>query len=86
MRQRPAASAAYTLTELCTTLVLVSLLFGALAPAVARPASAASDRKDCLGNLREIGQALLLYANENKGNFPRTVYGNTGTVAPTAYT
>jgi hypothetical protein len=30
----------------------------------------AEDRARCLGNLRQIGQATILYANENKGKFP----------------
>jgi prepilin-type processing-associated H-X9-DG protein len=28
----------------------------------------------CASNLRQIGQALLLYSNDNRGHFPRTVY------------
>jgi prepilin-type processing-associated H-X9-DG protein len=31
-------------------------------------------RVKCASNLRMIGQAIMLYANENKGNYPRTVY------------
>jgi prepilin-type processing-associated H-X9-DG protein len=54
---------------------------------VSRIASAASDRKTCFDNLRQIGQAMQMYANENRGSFPRTVYqvGN-GSPTPVAYT
>jgi len=31
-------------------------------------------RVKCASNLRQFGQGLLLYANENKGAYPRTVY------------
>src|SRR4051794_8465656 len=31
-------------------------------------------RVKCASNLRQIGQAILLYANENKGAYPRTTY------------
>jgi prepilin-type processing-associated H-X9-DG protein len=30
-----------------------------------------SKRVDCFNNLRQIGQGLLLYANENRGQYPR---------------
>jgi prepilin-type processing-associated H-X9-DG protein len=30
-----------------------------------------SNRVDCAKNLQQIGQALLLYANDNKGQYPR---------------
>jgi len=33
-----------------------------------------ADRVKCRKTLRAIGQSLLLYANENKGSFPRTGY------------
>src|SRR5439155_25125393 len=29
---------------------------------------------DCASNLRQIGQALVSYCNENHGNYPRTHY------------
>ena len=31
-------------------------------------------RRKCGSNLRQIGQAIALYANENHGDYPRTVY------------
>jgi len=33
-----------------------------------------ASREKCGNNLRQIGQAILLYANENKGKYPRTFY------------
>jgi prepilin-type processing-associated H-X9-DG protein len=34
-------------------------------------ADTVSNRVECAKNLRQIGQALLLYSNENKGQYPR---------------
>jgi prepilin-type processing-associated H-X9-DG protein len=42
-----------------------------------------ASRVKCASNLRQIGQALLLYANENNGNFPRTTYVGGDAVRPT---
>jgi len=33
-----------------------------------------ANRVKCASNLRQIGQGLQMYANENKGNFPRTFF------------
>jgi prepilin-type processing-associated H-X9-DG protein len=41
-----------------------------------------ANRVKCASNLRQIGQALLLYANENKGNYPRTTYVEADVVKP----
>jgi prepilin-type processing-associated H-X9-DG protein len=41
------------------------------------------NRKKCASNLRMIGQALFLYANENRGAFPRTIYKPADAKKPT---
>jgi type II secretory pathway pseudopilin PulG len=61
----------YTFIDLIIVLVIVLLLCGMLAPAM-HSARSASDIVKCGSNLRQIGQAMMLYANENKGEFPRT--------------
>jgi len=33
-----------------------------------------ANRVKCASSLRQVGQAMLLYANENKGAYPRTIY------------
>src|SRR3954471_18659006 len=76
-----------TVADLVTALVVLTLLLGALLPAVRRLAQAASDRKTCSDNLRQIGQAMLLYASENKGSYPRVLFEpGGGSPVPTAYT
>jgi hypothetical protein len=39
-------------------------------PAMEEEASNEEDRTRCLANMRQIGQAVILYANENNGKFP----------------
>jgi prepilin-type processing-associated H-X9-DG protein len=43
-------------------------------------------RVKCASNLRQIGEALLLYSNDSKGPFPRTKYDVGTADHPTAYT
>ena len=84
---RQPATRAFTATELCTSLALFALVFGAVVPAMSRLVTTASERKQCFDHLREIGQAMQLYAAENKGSFPRAVFNpGGGTPVPTAYT
>jgi len=70
---RPRLQRGFTLKEL----LVVILLAGAAAAAVAPAVDAARERDRrirCAANLRMIGQAIQMYANENKGNYPRTRY------------
>src|SRR5262245_51104430 len=53
--------------------LLIVLLSGVFV-AAQRAASEEDNRKRCASNLKQIGQAILLYANENKGVYPRTKY------------
>jgi hypothetical protein len=58
-------------------LVLLAPLVLAFAFACGSSGGRSSERANrikCASNLRQIGQALLLYANENRGAFPRTTY------------
>jgi prepilin-type processing-associated H-X9-DG protein len=64
---------------------MACLLLGWLVPRVACRAREQANRVKCASNLRQIGQGIQMYANENKGNFPRTVYDDVGGT-PTEYT
>jgi prepilin-type processing-associated H-X9-DG protein len=64
---------AFTQVDLLVAVIVVLLLAGFAVSAV-RALTEADLRKQCAANLRQIGQAVLLYANENKNAFPRTTF------------
>ena len=59
----------FSLVELLVVIGIIALLIGMLMPALSAARERAS-RTKCLANLRTLGQAMVMYANESRGWLP----------------
>lgn len=66
---------AFTLIELLVVLMVIALLAGLLLPALAR-AAARGRQAACMNQLRQIGIAMRLYADDHGGWLPTTTHGS----------
>ncbi len=71
---------AFTLVELLIVIGIIATLIAILLPVLSR-VRVAANRAACASNMRQIGIALVMYANENKGAIPPTAH-----TAPAAQT
>jgi len=67
----PKPPGAFTLIELLVVIALISILAAMLLPTLARAKSKASSVM-CLSQMRQIGMATTMFADDNKGCLPRS--------------
>src|SRR4030043_1266665 len=75
----------FTLVELLVVIGIIAVLMGILLPALSAVRRTAQ-RVVCGSNLAGVGKAMLLYANEYGGDFPRaggsaSTWGTKGEIA-----
>ncbi|WP_428939395.1 hypothetical protein [Fontivita pretiosa] len=76
------SSAGLTLADLLVVVLLIPLC-AVMFLGCWRRHLGGNNRIGCANNLRKIGQAILLYSNENGGAYPMTVYVGGPVVTPT---
>jgi prepilin-type N-terminal cleavage/methylation domain-containing protein/prepilin-type processing-associated H-X9-DG protein len=83
MQNRVVRWGGFTLVELLVVIGILAVLVSLLMPALTA-ARRQANRAVCLASLRQIGQALNLYANEHDDYWPMVLHEWTSTDAPTA--
>ncbi|GEM_PF-403964 len=64
----------FTLIELLVVIAIIAILTGLLFPVFAE-AKRAAKRTQCMGNLEQIGKAIMLYEGDADGTYPLAVDG-----------
>jgi prepilin-type N-terminal cleavage/methylation domain-containing protein/prepilin-type processing-associated H-X9-DG protein len=64
------ATKAFTLVELLVVIGIIAVLIAVLLPALSKAREQAKNVQ-CAARLRNLGEAILMYANENRGRLPQ---------------
>jgi prepilin-type N-terminal cleavage/methylation domain-containing protein/prepilin-type processing-associated H-X9-DG protein len=74
---RGRARTAFTLIELLVVIAIIAILAAMLLPALSQAKSKAFSIK-CLGNLKQMQLAWLMYGDDNKEKIPQNIASNSG--------
>ena len=76
--------AGFTLVELLVVIAIIGILIAMLLPAI-QAARESARRANCASNLRQIGTAMLLYADRNSDQLPPSGVGKESTLTSTDF-
>jgi prepilin-type processing-associated H-X9-DG protein len=85
MAARHPFRSAFTIVHLLAVIGIIAFLIAMMLPALCR-STEQGNRVKCASNLRQIGLAIQMYANDNKGAFPRTLFDGTDDPKPAVFT
>src|SRR5215213_3971870 len=81
-----ASASGFTLVELLVVIGIIAVLVGILLPALSRARERGYQVK-CMANLKQIGLAMQIYTNDNKGMLPYGAIAKDGVIVedPTSF-